>query len=102
MSDKIQVSVPPEQKRSCGTCKFSNKIAAQGPEGKMIIGQETLLCMRRPPLITSVTQGGQSAVMTQFPPVTPDMFCYDYWPEGEPLIDPELFDMLTGDKMTEN
>lgn len=103
MNDKIPVSISPEQKRACGTCQFSKAMTAQGPKGEPIIGQEILVCMRRPPLIVMATQktplGETSAIMTQFPPVTPAMYCYDYWPAGEPMVDPELLDLISGEVM---
>jgi hypothetical protein len=71
-------------------------MTAKGPQGETIIGQEILICQRRPPLIVSVAQGGQNVVMTQFPPVTKEMYCFDYWPEGEPMVDPELLDLISG------
>lgn len=103
MNDKIPVSIPPEQKRSCGTCQFSVAQLAQGPQGEPIIGQEQLACMRRPPQIVAITQktplGESTAIMTQFPPVTPEMYCFDYWPKGESLVDPELLDLISGEVM---
>ena len=90
-------------KRSCGTCEYSVSQLAKGPNGETIIGQQQLTCMRRPPQIIAITQktplGESTAIMTQFPPVTPEMYCFDYWPEGEPLALPDDFDMVTGERM---
>ena len=90
-----------EQKRDCATCEFSVSQLAKGPNGETIIGQEQLSCMRRPPQIVMLTQktplGEQSAMLTQFPPVSKGMFCFDYWPAGEPLPGPDLLDLIDGE-----
>ena len=89
------------EKRSCGTCQFSLAQIAQGPNGETIIGQEQLTCRRQPPQIIALSQktplGEQTALMTQFPPVTKDMFCFSYWPEGEPMPGPDLLELIDGE-----
>ncbi len=90
-----------EPKRACGTCQFSVKQLAKGPNGETIIGQEHLVCQRRPPQIVMISQntplGETNALMTHFPPVTPDMYCFDYWPLDEAQPDPTLFDLISGE-----
>ena len=101
MNEKIN-----DEKRSCATCEFSHGIQSLQPNGEIVVGGVQLICMRRPPavlmLIQKTPHGETSALVTQFPPVTKDMYCYDYWPEGEPVPGPDDFDMVSGKRMTEN
>ena len=101
MNDKVN-----ENPRSCATCYFSNTITATGPNGETIIGQEQLICMRRPPAVLLKTikmpLGEQDTIVTQFPPVTKEMFCYDYWPEHLPLPIEQDFDLVTGVPINDN
>lgn len=95
-----------DEKRSCATCEFSHGIQSLQPGGQIIVGRIQLVCMRRPPsaiiMMQRTPNGEQSGLISQFPPVTAEMFCYDYWPEGEPLPGPDDFDLATGERMTEN
>lgn len=89
-----------DENRSCESCSFSHGIQTLDPQGKPIVGQIQLVCMRRPPccfIRTLQTPLGEtSGIVTQFPPVNKDMFCYDYWPEDGPLPGEDLTDIVTG------
>ena len=71
--------------RSCGTCAFRAETTVTDNNGVQQIGQMQLQCHRRPPAAFGMPQPGGMALASSFPPVQPDLFCYDYWPEGVPL-----------------
>ena len=95
-----------DEKRSCATCEFSHGMQSLQPGGEIIVGQMQLICMRRPPTAIIVNQqtptGANSGLISQFPPVNKDMFCYEYWPEGEPLPMDDDLDLVTGERMRDN
>lgn len=103
---ELLAAIEAAEKRRCETCEFSQAILAKGPNGEAIIGQTQLVCMRHPPMLLMKTirspLGESDMVISMFPPVGEKSnipYCYDYWPEDEPLPIAENFDLITGNKM---
>lgn len=71
--------------RACLRCAFAVKQQLLGPNGEIQIGQTQLVCKRRSPGVVAIPQGTTITLIPSFPPVTPELWCYDFWPEDEVL-----------------
>lgn len=92
-----------ENPRSCATCYFAQEIEVIQPGGNTIIGQKQMVCMQGPPTPVAINQktplGDQTGIVSQYPPVNAQMFCYQYWPVDVPYLepdDPDNYDLVTG------
>ena len=63
-------------KDSCTTCKFSTGGPIQG-----------MFCRRRPPTVLAAPAPKGMAVMSQFPPVKPEMWCGEF--QVNPFLEEE-------------
>lgn len=71
--------------RACLRCAFAVEQQLIGPQGEIQVGQKQLVCKRRPPVVIAAQQGNAVTIIPSFPPVTPEIWCYDFWPEDEDL-----------------
>lgn len=97
-----------DKSRSCANCTFAHEIDTIKPGGEITLGEKQLVCMRRPPSAVVISQasplGLQHGIVSQFPPVTADLFCYDFdtrviLPQGEGDPASNDTDIVTGEKL---
>lgn len=71
---------------NCGNCRYAEDSPATGPNGEAIIGQTIRVCRRFPPAVIGMpvpTRDGLTLnLLTNWPRVTSEMYCYEWEPEN--------------------
>jgi len=71
---------------TCETCRFSDLQQVTDQNGGVQIGQMQRVCKRMPPAAVAIMAPGPNGVsvslISTFPPVTDDMWCYEHDPEN--------------------